>query len=103
MNCGCVKNLGCFVPGQNIDFGFVAPCSGWYEFEVFSVNGFSVVSAMFDESDPIVLNFAFNENAETLIKVKVPPCAQVPGFNYFTSPDGACSFAVNGTIPNACS
>jgi hypothetical protein len=102
MNCGCVKNIGCFVPGQTIDFGFVAPCDDKYIFEIFSVSGFSTIEVDLLTGDPLELPFTFNENAETIIKIRVPDCAKVPGFNYFTTTDGACSFAVNGMISSAC-
>jgi hypothetical protein len=102
MNCGCVKNIGCFLPGQIIDFGIEAMCETEYTFEIFGVSGVTYISYEFEEGDNLNIPFNFNENSETIIKIQVPKCLQQPGFNYYTSPDGACSFAVNGMIPSGC-
>lgn len=96
MNCGCTKNIGCYVVGDDIQFRIEAPFTGEYTFEITSNGGFSTVNESFDEGDLIVLPFSFNENSTTLIKIKTPTGSPVP---YLTSVDGACCFEVNGIIP----
>jgi hypothetical protein len=101
MNCGCVKHLGCFVPNDTIDFGLVAPCDAIITFEIFNSNGsFQTIDVEFETGDPLTLPFTFNENADTIIKIRVPDCAAVPGWGYFTTNDGACSWSVSGMIPH---
>jgi hypothetical protein len=102
MNCGCSKNIGCFAPNQTIDFGFQAPCSDDYVFEIWSANGtYEEIIVAFEADDPIVLPMTFNENSSTTIKIRVPACIQesVSGWYYFTTSDGACSWTVEGIIP----
>jgi len=99
MNCGCIKNLGCFAPSQTIDFGLVAPCSDEYIFEVYSNGSFQEIAVELETGDPLVLPMTFNENSSTMIKIKVPACAAVPGWSYFTTSDGACCFEINGIVP----
>lgn len=96
MNCGCTKNIGCFLTGDEIQFGINAPFTGEYTFEITSNGGFSIVTSSFDAGDPILLDFTFNENSTTLIKIKTPTGSIVP---YLTSNDGACCFEVNGITP----
>ena len=96
MNCGCTKNIGCYSVGDEITFGITAPFAGEYTFEVTTNGGFTTVTADFEIGDPIVLDFAFNENSTTLIKIKTPTGSLVP---YLTSSDGACCFEVSGIIP----
>ena len=71
MNCGCVKNLGCFAPNQTIDFGINAPYAGNYTFEIFSMSGFSSIIESFSFNEKIEIPFTFNENASTIIKIKI--------------------------------
>lgn len=99
MNCNCQKNLGCYLPNDTIDFGINAPCDGDYEFQIFGPSGVSLVYATFLTGDPLTLGFTFNENGESMIKIKVPVACQHDGFYYITSKDGACCFIVNGAIP----
>lgn len=96
MNCGCTKNIGCYVAGDAISFGMNAPFAGDYTFEITTNGGFSVIVAEFEIGDPIVLDFTFNENSTTLIKIKTPTGSIVP---YLTSADGACCFEVSGITP----
>lgn len=101
MNCGCVKHLGCYVPGDTIDFGLVAPCDGVVEFQIFNSNGsFQSIEQEVVTGDALTLPFTFNENADTVIKIRVPECAAVPGWAFFTTDDGACSWSVSGMIPH---
>lgn len=96
MNCGCTKNIGCYVAGDEIQFGINAPFAGDYTFEITTNGGFTTEVVNFQKDDPIVLTFSFNENSTTLIKIKTPPGSPVP---YLTSADGACCFEVSGIIP----
>jgi hypothetical protein len=102
MNCGCSKYLGCFTPGQTIDFGLINDlgATGTFVAEVYSNGGFTSFNLIVDNGDPIELPFTFNENAETMIKIKLPallaPSSMTP---YATTPDGACCFVVSGLIP----
>ena len=98
MNCGCVKNLGCFVPNQIIDFGIPAPYGDDYIFEIWGQNGFSTIVQSFSYGEQLVLPFTFNENSSTIIKIKMynSPSA---GIWYITTSDGACSFEVSGIVP----
>jgi hypothetical protein len=104
MNCGCTKHLGCYPPNAIIDFGFIAISSDPYTFEIFTNGGYYEIPVSFDPGDPIVLPFTFNENSETIIKIRFPDdvISSLPlfsGVNYLTSKDGACSFSVLGTLP----
>jgi hypothetical protein len=99
MNCGCTKNLGCFIPGQNIDFGILAPYDGFYTAEIFSNSGFTSISFEGDFGTPLVLPFTFNENSTTIIKIKFDVSFAQYGMYYATTKDGACSFEVSGIIP----
>lgn len=100
MNCGCIKHLGCYTVNMPIGFGINAPCAGDYTFEIFTNTGaFSTVVLPFEEGAPLELPFTFSETGETLIKIQVPECAAVPGWHYFTTNDGACTWAVNGVLP----
>lgn len=103
MNCGCVKNLGCFSPNQMIDFGFINPCVGDadFVFEIWSAGLFSSTTVTIGTGADVELPFTFNEDAETLIKIKLPDCMTGPGVHYATSPDGACTFSVHG-VPTVC-
>lgn len=100
MNCGCSKHIGCFAPNQTIDFGVVAPCEDTYIFEIWGPTGtFATIEVEFELGDNLVLPMTFNENATTTIKIRVPDCAVVPGWYYFTTSDGACSWSVDGISP----
>lgn len=98
MNCGCVKHLGCYIPEQIIDFGIAAPFGDDYIFEIWSSTGFYTITETFAFGDPLVLPFTFNENSSTIIKIKISTYS-VPGLQYITTSDGACSFEVSGLIP----
>jgi hypothetical protein len=104
MNCGCVKHLGCFIPGEEINFGFQSPFEDetQFEFEIFNSNGtFATFFYWFAEGDNIQIPFTFNENADTLIKIKNPDgLTRDMGFHYFTTADGACTWSVSGLVPN---
>lgn len=102
MNCGCSKHIGCFAPNQTIDFGFQAPCPGDYVFEIWGANGtYTEIVVELDADDPVTLPMTFNENATTTIKIQTPDCIRevAPGFYYFTTSDGACSWTVDGISP----
>lgn len=101
MNCGCTKDLGCFAPGQLIEFGFSNPCPdpADFIFEIWSNGAFLTITETFDPGDPIILPMEFNENSETIIKIKLPECMAGAGVHYATSPDGACSFSIHGIVP----
>lgn len=100
MNCGCSKHIGCFAPNQTIDFGLVAPCTDTYIFEIWGVSGtFTTIEVELESGDPLTLPMTFNENGTTTIKIRVPDCAAVPGWSYFTTSDGACSWSVDGISP----
>jgi hypothetical protein len=104
MNCGCSKHIGCFTANQDIDFGFQAPCPGEYIFEIWGANGtYTEIPVEFNADDLVVLPMTFNENATTTIKIRTPECVRdsMPSFYYFTTPDGACSWTVEG-IPPIC-
>ena len=98
MKCNCSKTLGCFLPNEIVDFGITSPCDGDFIFEIFGPSGVTLISVPFVTGDPITIPFTFNENGETMIKIKTP-CA-IPGLTYITSNDGACCFLVNGTVPS---
>jgi hypothetical protein len=98
MNCGCVKNLGCFAPNQTIDFGINAPFGDDYLFQIFGPSGYSEQTETFGSGDPIQIPFTFNENASTIIKIKIVTYG-TSGLHYLTTEDGACSFEVNGLVP----
>lgn len=98
MNCGCTKNLGCFIPGQIIDFGITAPQGDDYIFEIYSNDGYSTIVVPLSFSQSISIPFTFNENSTTIIKVKLK-FPQPNGPYYLTSQDGACMFEVSGIIP----
>ena len=103
MNCSCNQNLGCFLPGDLIDFGVVAYCDGDFIFEVTS-RGLTVRETVtFTGGDPLQLTNNFTEDGEIEIKIKVPqiaPCSPQPGFNYITTPGGACVFIVRSEVGN---
>ena len=100
MNCGCTKNLGCFAPGQTIDFGF----SNWslvaedFIFHIWTNGTYFSTTVTFDPAEQIQLTMAFNEDSTTMIKIELPSSLQTPGAYYATSPDGACCFEVNGIV-----
>jgi hypothetical protein len=100
MNCGCSKNLGCFAPGQTIDFGF----ANWslvaedFIFHIWTNGTYFSTVVTFDPAEQIQLTMAFNENSMTMIKIELPSSLQTPGSYYATSPDGACCFEVNGIV-----
>ncbi len=98
MNCGCIKHLGCYIPEQIIDFGIPAPYGTEYTFEIWSQSGFYTITESFTFGDPLTLPFTFNENSTTIIKIKLTAYG-MPGLQYITTSDGACSFEVNGIIP----
>jgi len=104
MLCGCIKSLGCFSPNQNIDFGFINPCPdpSDFVFEIWAGGTFTSTTVEIGAGAAVILPFTFNEDAETLIKIKLPACMTGPGVHYATSSDGACTFSVNG-IPTHCS
>jgi hypothetical protein len=99
MNCGCVKYLGCFIPAGTIDFGMLAPYSGDYTFEIFANGGFSTFILMYNVNEPLMIPFTFNEDSETIIKIKFESAFATSAINYVTSSDGACSFSVSGMVP----
>lgn len=103
MICGCVKSLGCFSPGQIIDFGFTNPCvgAGDFIFEIWGNGTFSSETVNIASGAQVTLPFTFNEDGETLIKIKLPACMVTQGVNYATSTDGACTFSVHG-VPTTC-
>jgi len=91
-----------FCAKSTIDFGFQAPCPGEYVFEIWGANGtFTEIVVEFDADDAVTLPMTFNENATTTIKIRTPECVRdvMPGFYYFTTLDGACSWTVDGIIP----
>lgn len=100
MNCGCCKELGCFAPGQTIDFGFNNPClnDADFTFQIWTNGGFYELTETFESGDPIQLVMNFNENAVTEIKIKLPACMVSEGVHYATTPDGACCFLVKGVV-----
>lgn len=100
MNCGCTKDLGCFAYNENIDFGFVNACPGDadFTFQIWNNGSFIESVVTFGLGDSIVLPYTFNENADVMIKIKLPPCYVMPGVNYATSPDGACCFIAHGIV-----
>jgi hypothetical protein len=100
MNCGCIKHLGCFLPNEPIKFGILAPYTGNFEFEIFSQNGFSVLLVAGTFGSELTLPFTFNENSNTIIKIKIDSGFAANGFYYITSSDGACSFEVTGIVPS---
>jgi len=104
MNCGCSKHIGCFNPAQIIDFGFLAPCTEEYIFEIWSANGtYSEIVLELNANDPVTLLMTFNENSTTTIKIRIPQSCVISGAYYFTTQDGACSWTVTALIQNACS
>lgn len=100
MNCGCTKNLGCFAPGQIINFGFGnwSPTPETFIFHIWSNGSYIQVSEVFDTNETIQLTMTFNENSVTMIKIELPDNLQTPGAFYATSMDGACCFEVNGIV-----
>jgi hypothetical protein len=100
MNCGCSKHIGCFAPAQIIDFGFLAPCTEEYIFEIWGANGtYTEIVLELDQDDPVTLSMTFNENATTTIKIRIPQSCVISGAYYFTTSDGACSWTVDGISP----
>jgi hypothetical protein len=99
MICKCSKDLGCFLPGDEISFGIEAFCSGDYTFEVWA-RGLMVREVVaFEAGDELKLPNTFTEDGETTIKIKIPEdCATIPGFNYITTPDGACQFKFKSIV-----
>ncbi len=96
MNCGCTKNIGCYVSGDDINFGIVAPFDGLYIFHITTNNGYYNEGVVFEVGEPITLPFTFNENSSTSIKIEAPSSSPIP---YLTSNDGACCFEVSGIVP----
>ena len=96
MNCGCTKNLGCYVSGDDIDFGIIAPFDGAYIFHITAINGYYNEQVVFDAGDPIIFPFTFNENSSTTIQIQAPSVSPIP---FLTSNDGACCFQVTGIVP----
>ena len=100
MNCGCTKNLGCFAPGQTIDFGF----ANWslvaedFIFHIWTNGTYLSTTVTFDPAEQIQLTMIFNEDSVTMIKIELPSSLQTPGSYYATSSDGACCFEVNGIV-----
>jgi hypothetical protein len=104
MNCGCTKDLGCFAPCQIIDFGFKNHLQGnakTYTFQIWSNGGYYEITKVIPHNDQVTLPFTFNENGETMIKIKLPPQMQAEGIHYVTTTDGACCFIVRG-VPVGC-
>ena len=100
MNCGCTKDLGCFAYNENIDFGFVNACPGDadFTFQIWNNGSFLESVVTFGTGEQIVLPYTFNENADVMIKIKLPSCYVMPGVNYATSSDGACCFIAHGIV-----
>ena len=100
MNCGCIKNIGCFAPNQTIDFGFTNWSSNPEDFifHIWTNGTYLSQTVTFDPGDKIELTMVFNEDSTTMIKIELPSSLQTPGAYYATSPDGACCFEVNGII-----
>ena len=71
MNFGCTKHLGCYVTNELIDFGILAPYAGNYTFEIFMNTGFMTMVETFSFNQPIKIPFVFNENSNTIIKIKI--------------------------------
>ena len=100
MNCGCTKNLGCFAPGQIIDFGF----ANWslvaedFIFHIWTNGTYLSTTVTFDPAEQIQLTMIFNEDSATMIKIELPSSLQTPGSYYATSSDGACCFEINGIV-----
>lgn len=100
MNCGCTKNLGCFAPGQTIDFGF----ANWslvaedFIFHIWTNGTYLSTTVTFDPAEQIQLTMIFNEDSATMIKIELPSSLQTPGSYYATSSDGACCFEINGIV-----
>lgn len=103
MNCGCTKDLGCFTTCQIIDFGFVNDGIGDYDyiFQVWSNGGYYEITKEIASGSQVMLPFQFNENGETMIKIKLPVALQGSGVYYATTKDGACCFVVHG-VPAGC-
>jgi hypothetical protein len=105
MICGCCKDLGCFVPDQDIDFGILAISTDPYTFHIWSNGSYTTITETYNVDDPVVLPFTFNENGETTIKIQFPASyissikGDTYGINYVTTKDGACCFTVHGIIP----
>jgi hypothetical protein len=99
MLCNCSKDLGCFLPGDVINFGFNAFCSGTFVFEVWSRGLPTIIETDFTAGDPITLENIFTEQGETTVKIKVPSdCSPPEGFNYITTADGACQFKFKSLV-----
>lgn len=101
MNCGCTKDLGCFVKDEIINFGVVNPTGAplTYTAEIYSVAGYTTQDIEVAGGAAVTLPFDFNEAGETLIKLNLPASLVQSGINYVTTPDGACCFAVHGKTP----
>lgn len=102
MICGCIVDLGCFLPGDTVSLGINAFCTGDYEFEVHYLGTVYRETLTFNVNDPLEIANNFNENATAYIKVKVPAaCSPPEGFNYITTANGACAFQFK-SIPSVC-
>lgn len=100
MICGCCKDLGCYAHGDTIKFGVISSTADEYIYHIWSNGTYTKVEKSIDPGEDLELEFTFNENSETTIKIEFPDSIQdlVAGLAYVTTPDGACCFTVHGMI-----
>jgi hypothetical protein len=103
MVCGCCKDLGCYVYGDTIKFGVKSISNNNdYIFHIWGNGTYTKVNQSFPGGDELVLDFTFNENSETTIKIELPSDVKDEAFgvSFVTTADGACCFTVHGTLSN---
>ena len=100
MICGCCKEMGCFAHGDIIKFGIISSSTDHYTFHIWNNGSYTKIIESFNVGVELTLEYTFNENSETTIKIEFPESVQATtaGVSFVTTPDGACCFTAHGTI-----
>ncbi len=102
MSCSCdCLDLGCYLAGDDIEFGINALCDGTFTFEVSRRGLTERIEIDFTAGDPLVLPNTFDEHGEIKVKIKLPSACAEPenGFSYVTARRGECCFKFKNDVP----
>jgi len=102
MSCSCdCLDLGCYLAGDDIEFGINALCDGTFTFEVSRRGLTERIEIDFTAGDPLILPNTFDENGEIKVKIKLPAACADPenGVSYVTARRGQCCFKFKNDVP----
>ena len=101
MSCNDCLDLGCYLAGEEIDFGISALCDGNFIFEVSRRGLTEKIEVAFSAGDPLILPNTFDEHGEIKVKIKLPAACAEPesGVSYVTGRRGACCFKFKNEVP----